>query len=316
MKMRAPRFKTPSHRLLQPTERDVEILRQVYKHRFVRSSHLTSLLGGSPQGILRRLTALHRDGYLERLSIRRQREVHGGSDPRVYSLGVRGKDFLKGLSAVLPRRLTWLASHQIDVRDSLEHALMVTDVMVGIERACKDAGTIRFIDPAEIAATVFGGDSAQENRANVFRWRAVIENRGMPVRVEVIPDQVFGLQFPERPTGHDTVYFFLEADRGTMPVKRKDIERSSFHRKLQAYHGSWLQMVPQQLFGFQRYRVMTVTSSAERLAHLVEANQQFNLGRGSGLFLFADHATLRQHDDLLTLPFRTGRGSSSRLIEG
>lgn len=302
--------------LVVPTERDVEILRHVYKHRFVRSSHLTSLLGGSSQVVLRRLTALHRDGYLERPWVRRQSSTRGGSDPLVYGLGARGKDLLNEILSVHPRRLSWLASHQIDTRDSLEHALMVTDVMVGIERACRAAEHVRFIDPAEIAASVLGTDGMRENRLNTFRWQAVIEHRGMPVRVEVIPDQVFGLRFSDRPNGHDTIFFFLEADRGTMPVKRKDIERSSFHRKLRAYHASWLQMVPQQLFGFRRYRVVTVTSSRERLAHLIEANRQFNLGRGSGLFLFSDHGTLRNHPDLLTLPFRTGRGGSSRLIEG
>ena len=44
---------------------------------------------------------------------------------------------------------------------------------------------------------------------------------------------MFGLSFPGRP--QETKYFFLEADRGTMPVVRTDLRRTSFLRKFLSY---------------------------------------------------------------------------------
>jgi hypothetical protein len=275
---------------------------------------LISIVDGSAQGTLRRLHLLYQHGYLDRRYAKRHEISWGGSEPLVYRLGSVGADVLKQVLALDGRRLSWLADHESDARESVDHALMVTEIMVRLEQACAASNQVRFIEPAEVASRVFGRDA---NHGSMFRWHAVVSHRGIPLRIEVVPDRVFGLQFKHRQPGHDTIYFFLEADRGTMPVKRKDLDRSSFHRKLLAYHASWRQMVPQQLFGFSRYRVLTVTSSEKRLDHLTEANQQFNRGQGSGLFLFTDYANLRSHADPLTLPFRSGRENQvSQLIEG
>jgi hypothetical protein len=100
------------------------------------------------------------------------------------------------------------------------------------------------------------------------------------------------------------VLYFLEADCGTMPAVRRTLAQSSFHRKLLAYEATWSQAVHRRRFGFNRFRVITITTSASRVKTLVETCQR--LERGRGLFLFADHASLQQHGDILTLPFQTG----------
>ena len=51
---------------MQLTERDREIIRLVHRHRFLRSSHICSLIPGSPQQLLRRLKLLYHHGFLER----------------------------------------------------------------------------------------------------------------------------------------------------------------------------------------------------------------------------------------------------------
>ena len=48
------------------TSRDRELLRAVHRHRLLRSTHLTSLAGGSRQAILQRLQLLFHHGYLGR----------------------------------------------------------------------------------------------------------------------------------------------------------------------------------------------------------------------------------------------------------
>src|SRR4051812_25097250 len=120
-------------RPIQLTERDVEILRLVYKHRFLRSSHAIELLGGSAQGILRRLHLLFHNGYLERPVCKRQLYSWGGAEPLVYSLGKRGAELLEEIATVLPRRLEWLSQRPPERHESIEHGLMVTELITRIQ---------------------------------------------------------------------------------------------------------------------------------------------------------------------------------------
>jgi len=57
---------------------------------------------------------------------------------------------------------------------------------------------------------------------------------------------------------------------------------------------------------------VTVTTSTERVNHLIEAARQ--LERGQGLFLFTDLASMTEHDDILTLPWLTGKSEPVTLI--
>ena len=57
--------------------------------------------------------------------------------------------------------------------------------------------------------------------------------------LRVLSDRVFALEIDEQPDSR--AYFFLEADRGTMPVKRQSLSQTSFFRKLLAYEATWSQ---------------------------------------------------------------------------
>jgi hypothetical protein len=65
--IRLPRFNRVAEiAAVQLTDRDRAIIEQVHRHRFLRSSHIAALLGGSTQQLLRRLQRLYHKGYLER----------------------------------------------------------------------------------------------------------------------------------------------------------------------------------------------------------------------------------------------------------
>ena len=60
---RLPRFKrAPTVAPMALTERDREIIRLVYRHRFLRSPQIVAVIGGSPQQLLRRLQRLYYHG--------------------------------------------------------------------------------------------------------------------------------------------------------------------------------------------------------------------------------------------------------------
>jgi hypothetical protein len=99
-----------------------------------------------------------------------------------------------------------------------------------------------------------------------------------------------------------------------MPVIRRNLSQTSFHRKLLAYEATWSQSIHKTKFGFHRFRVVTVTSSSARLKSLVDACSK--LERGHGLFLFADRTILERPNDILSAVFQTGRpGQTSTLLD-
>ena len=144
-----------------------------------------------------------------------------------------------------------------------------------------------------------------------FRWRVNISG---DVKLGIIPDRVFALDFPDEDGEWKRAFFFLEADRGTMPVMRKNLSQTSFYRKLLAYEATWAQGIHRTRFGFHRFRVLTVASSAARVKSLIDACS--HLKSGHGLFLFADRSALNNPDLLFSPIWRSGRGGEITSIVG
>jgi DNA-binding Lrp family transcriptional regulator len=279
---RLPRFKRAATvRPIQLTERDSKIIRLVHRHRFLRSPQIAALIGGSPQHLLRRLQLLYHRGYLERPRSQIDSYHKSGSRHIVYGLGNKGGVLLKQELDVAFREVSWGEKNRSVGRIFLEHALLVSDVMVTIELACRKAH-IRLLTDEEL---VLPGKSVPKRQP--FHWKV---NVSSGVKLGLIPDRVFALDFPNQDGKTDRAVFFLEADRGTMPVRRRNLSQTSFYRKLLAYEATWAQSIHRTRFGFNRFRVLTVTTSAERVKSLVGACSQ--LKRGHGLFLFADRTIL------------------------
>lgn len=295
---RLPRFqRTRLAVTFRLTTRDVAILRVVAIHRFLRSSQIAALAGGSRQQLLRRLQLLYHHGFVERPRCQIDYYHRGGSRELVYSLTRQGGQHLTGL-AKFPER--WLPSVVGEVkRLNLEHALMVSDVAFTLERSQKDSA--RFLHEHELTLP-----SRLASEHQPFAWWVNVTPQ---LRVGLQPDKVFGLR---QHGAEPPAVFFLEADRGTMPVTRAGLAQSSFFRKLLAYQATWTQGVHRSRFGFPRFRVLTVTSSPERVKHLVAACQR--LDRGHRLFLFTDRDSFLRHPDPFTAPLVNGKGEADHLL--
>ena len=304
---RLPRFKrAPPASPIRCVERDREIIRLVHKHRLLRSAHILSLLGGSSQSVLRRLQLLYHHGYFERP--RSQLDYYhsgGGSRHIIYGLGSKGAAVLREENAgSLPSPRSGEQNRGVG-RIFLEHAVMVSDIMVGLELACWKKGSVRLLQGDELPRPTGSAKKKQ------FRWGANISSH---IRLGVVPDRVLALYSEDQEAERTPAFFFLEADRGTMPVKRKNLAQTSFLRKLLAYEATWQQGIHRKEFGFHRFRVLTVTRSAERAQSLVEACSQ--LKSGHGLFLFTDIASFQQSPDVLSHAWQTGRsGVTARLLD-
>ena len=273
---------------LQITERDREIIRLVWQHRFLRSSHCFALLESSEQPVLRRLQLLYHHGYLTRPRAQLDYYHQGGSRSIVYGLAPKGWKLIEKQVGCAPQRFTF--DDQQFKRIFLEHSLLVSDIMVAVELACRQRPNVRFISQTELKAT--------NQKPRPFRWQAKLENN---LRVTVEPDQVFALEFLNGRGAQNRVLFFLEADRGTMPVKRARVTQSSFHRKLIGYEATWTQWLHRKRFGFHRFRVITVTTIPGRVQSLIDSCSEL---KASGLFLFAHQSILETPTEILSTVWR------------
>jgi hypothetical protein len=289
---------------MQLTPRDRKIVQLVARHRFLRSTHIVALLADGSQQLLRRLQLLYHHGFLERPRAQLDYYHQGGSRHIVYGIGNKGGNLLKSeIGLAIPKR--WGQKSRSIGRIFLEHALLVSEVMVAIEIACRENGRIKLLTDDQLP--LLAEASRQRPR---FNWKVNISSG---LKLGVIPDRVFALEYPDQAGNLDRAFFFLEADRGTMPVRRRTLTQTSFYRKLLAYEATWSQSVHRKRFRFHRFRVLTVTTSAERLRSLVEAAS--HLRSGHGLFLFAHRASLEKPADVFSPIWHTAKqGETASLL--
>jgi len=283
---RLPRFKrVATVAPIQLTERDHDILRLVHRHRFLRSHQIIALIGGSAQNLSRRLQRLFHLGYLERPRAQLQYYERSGSQTIAYGLGNKSGSLLQLNPA------SWGEKNRAIGRMYLAHALLVSDIMMSLELACRQHG-IRLLHEDELNLPV----------AVPLHWRVKIRDG---TKLGVIPDRVFALEYADHNSQMQRIYYFLEADRGTMPVVRQKLSQTSFYRKLLAYEATWTNKVHQRHLGIPRFRVLTVTTSAARVKSLLDACSR--LQRGHGLFLFADESVLQKN--LLSAVWQCGKAA-------
>lgn len=275
---RMPRFRQEQERAapLQLTRRDTDLLHQVARHRFLRSGHLVTLAEGSHQQVLRRLQLLFHHGYLERPRCQLDHYHQGGSREMIYGLGSRGAAHLRRALDMPFDRMDWTPKNRSVGRVFLEHALMVSDFMVSLELSCRRQSDVRLLHEQDLPLP-----EELKGRKRPFQWSVHIHGHR---KLGVVPDAVFGLEYQTRDAQTERAFYFLEADRGTMPVKRDRLERSSVHRKLLAYEATWSQGLHRSRFGWNRFRVITLTSHQARMEHMMTACKKME--RGKGLFLF------------------------------
>jgi hypothetical protein len=287
-KKRRKRFQRDSKISLSLTERDREILRWVYQHRFLSSEQITCLVDGSRQGILRRLNLLFHAGFLDRP--RRQKVALGHNHCLVYGLGNKGAGLLSSEYDLPSETVDWSGKNRNAKDFFLEHTLMVSRILVALRLACRKEQDIEFIEPQHL---IRNRQRPSGLKTHALSWPVYIRRGDYGQKrnlwFNMIPDSVFGLRVRNNGSSRE-IYFFLEADRATMPVRRTNLYRSSFLKKMVGYLASHKNGLFGKYFGFKKVRVLTVTKSDERIRSMIRVNKELHdLGNGYNLFLFTIH---------------------------
>lgn len=223
-------------RPFQLSPRDIEIIHAVFRHRFLRPTHIHTLLGGSAANLALRMRLLWQHGYLERPQAQRPTKIL--TDEIVYGLGKKGAQLLEHLYPELRiGHLDWTETPKKRVGwPYIDHQLGIATFFVCLKIACDRAGI-------------------------QLHWKGHYDHRRYEIRTSgkkyaFLPDGYFALEVPGRGTAHH----FLEVDRGNISLAR-------MQEKYRRYHSWWQERVrkieKQEAEGkehtFKHFRVLTVT---------------------------------------------------------
>lgn len=308
---RRARFRRDTPQPMRLTDDDIAIIRHIARYRFLRSTHILQLLPGrSDKKLIERLSALYHNQYLDRPRAQLDYYATAGSAPMVYALGNRGAQVLTESGEVERASIDWTWKNRSVGRAFIEHTLLTADCEIAFVCAARKRDDVVWISDTEILALA---PEATRAAVNPFRLsiRSKVDSDWRDLAL--VPDAVFGLDFT---TARKRKYFFLEADRATMPVMRSSLEQTSVYRKLLTYlAGGRTGNAFGQRFGFGNFRVLFVTTSAERTTNFIAALNRATDGAGSHQFLFANRELLRETEDVLSMFWLSGKGEHVRLID-
>ena len=267
--------------------RDLIILRQVARFRFLTATQIARLVPGSDQRIGRRIRLLFFHGFLDCPRVQRQQLAHvfeAGNFPLVYGLARAGAQLLAQELTWINPGLDWSTNNRRATAPFLAHTIETADVMIGFDWACGQSDALRLIDHHEMLPLMPVATRELRRRDNPFKLKpsVAIPSERQPVTIAVVPDRLFSLVSASQRSN-----YALELDRGEMDIEsRKVVGKSSIRRKFLGYWNAWNQDLHTDQWGFKSFRVLFVTPAEARLQNMIDA-----LGRvipgGSNLFLFS-----------------------------
>lgn len=273
---RRPRFKRVSNfPTMRLTDRDRTILSVVEHYRFLTTSQILSLVPGSRQNITRRLQRLYHASSLDRPHAQLPLRFAGEISELVYAprKTVSGKEW-KRVSSLF-----------------LAHALAVSDAVISIEAACRTHG-LRFVTEQEILESM-----PDRNDTKHLQWQVTVKDGRASERVGVIPDATFAIEH-DTATGPRRFFYFLEVDRGTMPLHRKSLRLSSIYRKTLAYRETRRKRILKDRHDISGFQVLFVSAQENRLKQIARVCRQMSNTSDPSTFLFASFQKLRTPDAL------------------
>lgn len=293
------------------TERDVAIVRAVARWRFLTSQQIIQFVslsdpGTSHQQVLRRLQGLYAHGYLDR-PVHQQLQLHAFAH-LAYGLGRSGARLLAEMGEPIDGRADWLTKNKRASAEFLMHTLETAETMIAFEKACRDHGTLSLIEQHQLLP--YFPEKTRRLR-DPFRCRVSVRlpQASTPMTIGVVPDRLFSLTH-ENATRHN---FAIELDRGTMKVNAKTFNGTSFRRKLLGYFHLWRERKHHELWGFQSFRILTITTSEKRIETMRAVQREVTASAASGLFLYST-AELLAMETTLGAAWINSAGERVRLI--
>lgn len=260
-KHKASKLKRQKARPIRLTQRDRDIMLALHRYRFLTTDHIMTLTGTQSRWAMNaRLRLLYDHKYIDRPKAQYAIFAYADKRPIVYALGNAGAALLStryGLK--MPGKTYWTEKNRRVREQHIEHSLGISAFMVDIETRLQNTDGLDFISLDQILAQA---PQPTQKARYPFRWKTRILHSGESQDVALVPDYVFGIRNSKAGTER---YYFVEIDRGTMPVTRRDIRQTSYLRKILSYVDTLERGLAQRRFGIKGFQVLTVTTSKARI---------------------------------------------------
>lgn len=289
---------------LRVTEDDLKIFRELNRHELLDSRQTAALVDRSTKKVVERLGLLWQHGYIARPNAQKADLIdRAGSQPFYHGLTNRGR---RAIGLPTKRLKETSQNHH-------KHTLFTASIMVAIELACRQRGNVKL---AHFDRILSASPSETQESRSPKTLPSELPKKG---RRGMTPDTIFALRFMD---GRDLgdKYFFLEADRGTEPQRRRPqrtqrpIELPSIAQKVERYRQIYRDGVHRTRFPMEHFRVLFVTNKGRpRVENMIHTARSC-IESHHGLFLFISEQELLESDPLAA-PWRTGKGKIAPLDE-
>lgn len=265
------------------TDRDLEIIRAVARYRFMTSEQIVRYLrmfdpSTSDDNVLRRLQLLFYHCHLDRPHHQHLQLSTFGH--LVYGLGRDGARVIADDASHINPNLEWSAKNARATTPHIIHTLETTNAMLAFLRACRERGDVRLLDHHDILPYF---PATTRELADPFRLRVTVQHDGQPVALNAIPDRLTSLVLSDN-RRHN---FCIENDRATMSIAARRLSgKSSFGRKIRAYYAAWQQERHREQWGFQGFRVLTITPSESRIKAMLTVQRRITNNHAAAMFLY------------------------------
>ncbi|MBI5037733.1 MAG: replication-relaxation family protein [Candidatus Kerfeldbacteria bacterium] len=232
----------------QPSERHQRILLLVHAHRFLDTELLWHLLrvsesetpaqgvksGFGMEALYKALQKMFNAGYLNRHFLYDVPIGRGkGTPPTVYGLGTKSARLLSEVLGCSPRDIQDIVEANKVKTPFLRHALEIARFRVTLELACMASGGEK---------KLLFWEQGQGLKETVTAFDA----QGNERKFSVYPDAMFALELE----GKGRACYFLEIDRGTMPI-RATTERPDLIGKFIGYRKFREKKMMERKFGYR-----------------------------------------------------------------
>ena len=235
---RRSRFKrTNTSKNIITTDRDIEILRWLYRYRYLRTPQLISFLQPkSKKRFIERLGDLfHETGLIDRPKAQ-WRHFDSRCTPMIYELSAKGQSFLESRNQLSQRATTLSRRKRTGTTIQLDHAMMIVDALVEIELTTIAKPDQRFVGVDEILARAPVTTTSAPNPLSVpvtIQPSAAFPDIKSPWDTHIIPDALYGIEYLI--DGDKRYRFWALECENTSPRYRATAKMTSLVRKHAAY---------------------------------------------------------------------------------
>jgi len=241
-------------------DRDVQVILDIYKHRYLSVSQIAALNFPSVQTARRRLRVLTADNYVGGFTA-------PGTPETIYYLERKGAEIVASYLQVSLDALKWIKSTRTP-KDYyfLRHFLKANDFRIALTQAVESADTgIKLLG----YIPEYYGERTDRGGAVKYIRDFICDMHDQSVVIHHTPDAVFALEKEGKPA-----LFFLEIDRGTEALTNPE---KGFLKCLHFYLNYWVSGKYQRYQEdfkcepFRNFRTLFVTTSQVRIDNMRQA---------------------------------------------